>query len=83
MYISSKITDDMIWHHKCGIKDGILRHPTDGKAWKDFDKKNSTFAAEPHNVRLGLASDGFNLFGVMSSTHSTWSVLLILYNLPP
>nr|GEU51891.1 ribose 5-phosphate isomerase, type A [Tanacetum cinerariifolium] len=38
---------------------------------------------DPRSVRLGLASDGFNPFGTMSTSHSTWPVLLIPYNLPP
>ena len=83
MYKSSRIAEDMLWHHKERVKDGILRHPADAKAWTDFDEQNSHFASDPCNVRLGLASDGFNPFRVMSTTHSTWPVLLILYNLPP
>jgi hypothetical protein len=35
------------------------------------------------NVRLGLASDGFNPFGMQSLTYSIWLVILIPYNLPP
>ncbi|XP_071739703.1 uncharacterized protein [Rutidosis leptorrhynchoides] len=46
-------------------------------------KKNHESAKEPRNVRLGLASDGFNPFGNMSVSHSTWPVVLISYNLPP
>ncbi|OMO89985.1 Transposon, En/Spm-like protein [Corchorus capsularis] len=38
------------------------------------------FASEPRNVRLGLASDGFNPFKTMSSTYSTWPVVIIPYN---
>ena len=34
-------------------------------------------------MRLGLASDGFNPFRTLSSTHSTWPVVLMVYNLPP
>ena len=34
-------------------------------------------------MRLGLAADGFNPYGNMSSTHNTWLVILIPYNLPP
>ena len=34
-------------------------------------------------MRLGLVADGFNQYGNMSSTHSTWPVILISYNLPP
>nr|GEY23576.1 hypothetical protein [Tanacetum cinerariifolium] len=41
------------------------------------------FASDPQSVRLGLASDGFNLFSTMGTSHSTWPVLLIPYNLPP
>ena len=34
-------------------------------------------------MRLGLTVDGFNPFGNMSTTYSTWPVSLIPYNLPP
>jgi hypothetical protein len=29
-----------------------------------------------------LSTDGVNPFGERSSTHSTWSVILTIYNLP-
>ena len=32
---------------------------------------------------MGLASDGFNLFGLQSSGLSTWHVVLMSHNLPP
>ena len=83
MYKSSKIVEGILWHHRDRVKDGILRHPANAKAWKEFDEQNPHFASEPRNVRFGLASDGFNPFGVMSTTHSTWPVLLIPYNVPP
>jgi hypothetical protein len=35
------------------------------------------------NVVFGLATDGFNPFGHNSASHSTWPVVLILYNMPP
>lgn len=41
------------------------------------------FSSEPRNVRLELASDGFNPFNTMSIAHSTWPIILIPYNLPP
>ncbi|KAH7842869.1 hypothetical protein Vadar_009953 [Vaccinium darrowii] len=34
-------------------------------------------------VRLGLATDGFNPFGNMSTSYSMWPVILMPYNLPP
>ena len=40
------------------------------------------FSRDPRNVRLGFASDGFNPFRTMSVSHTTWSVVLINYNIP-
>ncbi|XP_070019670.1 uncharacterized protein [Nicotiana sylvestris] len=61
----------------------VLRHPADGEAWKDFDSLHPDFSKDPHNVRLGLSSDGFNPFRTMSISHSTWLVMLMNYNLSP
>jgi hypothetical protein len=41
------------------------------------------FAKDARNIRLGLASDGFNPFGMQNVTYTTWPVILIPYNLPP
>nr|GFC25023.1 hypothetical protein [Tanacetum cinerariifolium] len=41
------------------------------------------FAAELINVRLRLASAGFNPFGNLSQSYSMWPVILTTYNLPP
>ncbi|GKA91621.1 ribose 5-phosphate isomerase A [Tanacetum coccineum] len=73
----------MRWHDTGRTKDGKLRHPVDGLAWSAFNDQYSQSASDPRSVRLGLASDGFNPFGTMSTSHSTWTVLLIPYNLPP
>ncbi|GJV97697.1 hypothetical protein Tco_1549274 [Tanacetum coccineum] len=40
------------------------------------------FAAEPRNVRLGLAVDGFNPFGNLTQSYNMWPVILTTYNLP-
>lgn len=60
-----------------------MRHPRDSQAWKTFDSLHPEFAADPRNVRLGLATDGFNPFGAMSISYSIWPVILIPYNRPP
>jgi len=39
MYKTSKITKNMDWHDEHRVKDGVLRHLADTKAWKEFDKK--------------------------------------------
>jgi len=42
-----------------------------------------SFARDARNLRLGLATDGFNPFGNMNTTYSMWPVLVKVYNLPP
>ena len=61
----------------------MLCHLADGKAWKDFDSNFPAFANESRNVRLGLATDGFNPLSNMSLSYSMWPVVLTAYNLPP
>ncbi|KAH7848072.1 hypothetical protein Vadar_033521 [Vaccinium darrowii] len=74
----------MTWHKDKRIEEeGVMRHPADSLAWKEFDRKHESFASDPRNVRLGLASDGFNPFGNMSTSYSVWPVILVPYNLPP
>ena len=83
--MSPETANHMKWHSNGQVNDGLLRHPADSEAWtwKLFDSKYIEFSFKPRNVRLGLVADGFNLYGNMSSTHSTWPFILIPYNLPP
>ncbi|TYK25894.1 uncharacterized protein E5676_scaffold436G001210 [Cucumis melo var. makuwa] len=60
-----------------------IRHPTDAEGWKHFDYEFHDFASDPRNVHLGLASDGFNPFGQISTLYIIWPVVLLPYNLPP
>ena len=61
----------------------MLRHPADGSQWRKVDRTFPTFANEARNIRLGLSTDGMNPFGEQSSVHSTWTLILCIYNLPP
>ncbi|KAL5565406.1 hypothetical protein UlMin_028570 [Ulmus minor] len=61
----------MRWHSTGKSKDNdVMRHPVDGKAWQEFDKRHPQFAGDVRNVRHGLAVDGFNPFGNMSLSYS-------------
>ena len=40
------------------------------------------FGEELRNLRLLLATDGMNPYGLQSSSHSTWPVILMIYNIP-
>ncbi|KAH1113584.1 hypothetical protein J1N35_006962 [Gossypium stocksii] len=77
LFMSSKTAEFMRWHHDQRTNDRLLRHPTDSLAWKSFDSKFLSFASDPRSVRLGLASDGFNLYKIMSTSYSTWLVVLV------
>ncbi|XP_060960875.1 uncharacterized protein LOC115723900 [Cannabis sativa] len=84
LFMPSKTSDFMTWHHqKDYVNDGYMRHPRDSPAWMTFDHKYMDFAADPRNVRLGLASDGMNPFKTLSVSHNTWPAIMIPYNLPP
>ncbi|XP_042950023.1 uncharacterized protein LOC122282129 [Carya illinoinensis] len=84
LFMSKKTAQSMRWHVEERVDDpNFMRHPADSTVWKDFDNKHPWFAQDPRNVRLGLASDGFNPFNNMSKPYSIWPVLLVSYNLPP
>nr|XP_033509894.1 uncharacterized protein LOC104088328 [Nicotiana tomentosiformis]XP_033509895.1 uncharacterized protein LOC104088328 [Nicotiana tomentosiformis] len=83
LFMCSKTTNTLSWHGEERSKDGKLKHPADGQAWKDFDSLHPDFARDSRNLRLGLASDGFNPFRTMSISHTMWPVILMVYNSPP
>ncbi|XP_076927018.1 uncharacterized protein LOC143590413 [Bidens hawaiensis] len=51
LFISSKTSMLMKWHHTEHVKDGKLCHPADALVWKNFDEKFPEFASEPRSVR--------------------------------
>jgi hypothetical protein len=76
-FMMKEIAEEMRWHKDKQKDNGnTLRHPADSIMWKDFDKRYNRFASDSRNVRLGLASDGFNPFCNMSTTNSIWPVIL-------
>ncbi|XP_075654797.1 uncharacterized protein LOC142624962 [Castanea sativa] len=83
LFMSLKIAPDMRWHHENWSNDEVLRHPTDAEAWKSFDQTHESFSSDPRNVRLELATNGFNPFGDMSISYSCWPVDVFPYNIPP
>jgi hypothetical protein len=73
----------MTWHHANRSGDGKMRMVLDSPQWRYVDSNWPEFAADPRNIRLGLAADGVNPFGEKRSTWSTWPISLINFNLPP
>ncbi|XP_042451966.1 uncharacterized protein LOC122036612 [Zingiber officinale] len=83
MFKSEQKAEDLIWHSNHKSHDHMMRHPVDSIAWDTINHKWPAFASNPRNLRLGLATDGFNPFGDLSSRYSCWPVILVNYNLPP
>jgi hypothetical protein len=65
--------------------DNIMKSVADNPTWKHVTSEyvDPTFAFKPRNLRLGLSLDGVNPFPHSNITHSTWPVLLVIYNSPP
>ena len=83
LYMSPHTAKDMRWHGERIADPEVLKHPADGEAWQEFDRSFPDFASEIRNVRLGIATDGFNPYGVTGLSHSSWPVVAMPYNLPP
>jgi Zn ribbon nucleic-acid-binding protein len=83
LFMSQHTVDHMRWHADGRTNDRVLRHPADVEAWKSFDNLYLDFSSNSRNVWLGLTLDVFNPFGNMSTSHSTWPIMLVPYNLSP
>ena len=81
--MSEKTVATATWHADERTKDGVLRHPADAENWKTLDRLHPKIGDDPRNIRLAMATDGFNPFGAASVAHSTWPVILIPYNFAP
>jgi hypothetical protein len=70
------------WHsEKHRRNNDEIRHPADGTRWKNFDLQYKLFGSESRNIRFALSTDGMNPFGENRTVHSTWPVILTMYNL--
>jgi hypothetical protein len=57
-------------------------HASDGETWKHFDAILREKAEEACNVRVPLATDGFNPYGMSVAPYTCWPVFVIPINLP-
>jgi hypothetical protein len=58
-------------------------HPSDVDAWKYFNAWHPQKTEEARNVRVALATDGFNPYGMIAAPYTCWPVFVIPLNLPP
>jgi hypothetical protein len=83
MFKSKSTVELLTWHASNRSEDKVMRVPADAPAWKHIEDTWPEFKVEPRHLRLGLASDGVNPFGMRSTSWSTWPVVIVNYNLPP
>ena len=84
LYMTEETAKQMTWH-KNGKRynPDKMVHASDGEAWNHFDSIHHDKAADARNVRVALATDGFNPYGMMSSPYTCWPIFVIPLNLPP
>jgi hypothetical protein len=71
------------WHSEKRRKnDEGIQHPADETQWKIFDLRYPEFLVESRNIRFALSTDGMNPFNENRTVHSTWPVILMMYNIP-
>jgi hypothetical protein len=84
MYRSPEIADLLKWHYYNQSEPGKMATVADSPTWRHIDTKiDRNFAEEKRNVQMGLSLDGVNPHSMQASSHSTWPILIVLYNLPP
>ena len=83
LFANTDDAKDLTWHANGRNCDGMLSHLVDSSQLKKINKLYPKFGNDARNLRLGLASDGMNTYGSLSTQHSSWPVLLVMYNFPP
>jgi hypothetical protein len=81
LFMTEESTKQMTWH-KNGKRYSPEKmvHPTDGEAWHHFDNSHRNNihrnnSGEARNVRVALATDGFNPYGMMAAPYTCWTML--------
>jgi hypothetical protein len=83
LYMTEESAKQMTWH-KNGKRynPDKMVHTSDGEAWKHFDVIHREKAEEARNIRVALATDGFNPYGMSAAPYTCWPVFVIPINLP-
>jgi hypothetical protein len=83
LYMTEESAKQMTWH-KNGKRynPNKMVHAFDGEAWKHLNAIHRKKAEEARNVRVALATDGFNPYGMGAAPYTCWPVFVIPINLP-
>jgi hypothetical protein len=83
MFRSPAISKLLKWASENKTGTGEMKSVADSPAWIHVDTDiDIEFATERRHLRMGVSLDGVNPFSMQRSTHSTWPVMVLLYNLP-
>ena len=73
----------MTWYDSHRYRGELMRSVADSEQWKAIDRNEPGFAGVLTNLRLGLVGDGIIPYKNNAIKHSTWVLLITIYNLPP
>ena len=71
LFANADDAEDLTWHADERNCDGMLCHPADSSQWEKINSLYLEFGKEARNLRLGLTTDGMNLYGSLSTQHSS------------
>ena len=78
-----EIAKHIMWYHTHKSRDSKMRLVADSEQWKSIDRAYPDFAEVLTNLHLGLVGDGIIPFKNNALKHSTFVLLITIYNLPP
>jgi hypothetical protein len=71
LYMTEESAKQMTWHKNSKpYNPDKMVHASDGEAWIHFDAIHHEKAKEARNVRVALAIDGFNPYGLMAAPYT-------------
>ena len=83
LYTVKWIAEKMTWHSQAKSCMEFLRHLCDSSNWANANILWKQFAKEARNVRLAIATDGFNPNNMFGCSYSCWPVIIQPLKLPP
>jgi hypothetical protein len=83
LYMTEESVKQMTWH-KNGKRynPDKMVHTSDGEAWTHFDAIHHEKAKKARDVRVALAIDGFDPYGMTTAPYTCWPMFVIPINLP-
>jgi hypothetical protein len=79
MFSNGREAQPLFWHVQ-RKRDGNIQHSVDGRQWKHFDLSHEDFSNDPSNIRFGPSTNEMNSFREMRNPHSTWPIIMCIYN---